>query len=67
MTGACGPYNLGGSATIRCLPVDTPYILSHVIDHERDTPIDSFVVHSPNVGARRMRLRRKTSFVLNLP
>ena len=51
---------------ICCLPVDTPYILGHVVDHGRDTPVESFVVHSPNVGARRMRLRRKTSSVLNL-
>ena len=35
---------------IRCLPVDTPYILGHVVDRECDTPIESFVVHSPNIG-----------------
>ena len=55
---------------IRCLLVDTPYILGHVVDRGRDTPVESFesfVVHSLNVGACRMRLRRKTSFVLNLP
>ena len=32
---------------IRCLPTDTPYILGHVVDHGRDTLIESFVVHSP--------------------
>jgi hypothetical protein len=32
---------------IRCLPADTPYILGHVVDCRRDTPIESFVVHSP--------------------
>ena len=32
---------------ICCLPVDAPYILGHVVDRERDTPIESFVVHSP--------------------
>ena len=42
---------------IRCLPMDTPYILGHVVDHECDTPVESFVVHSPNIGARRVRLR----------
>ena len=31
---------------IRCLPMDTPYILGHVVDHGCDTPIESFVVHS---------------------
>ena len=35
---------------IRCLPMDTPYILGHVVDHGCDTPIESFVVHSPNIG-----------------
>ena len=35
---------------IRCLPVDTPYILSHVVDRGCDTPVESFVVHSPNIG-----------------
>ena len=35
---------------IRCLPVDTPYISSHVVDCGCDTPIESFIVHSPNIG-----------------
>ena len=34
----------------RCLPMDTPYILGHVVDHGCDTPVESFVVHSPNIG-----------------
>ena len=41
---------------IRCLPVDTPYILGHVVDRRCDTPIESFVVHFPNIGARMVRL-----------
>jgi hypothetical protein len=32
---------------ICCLSTDTPYILGHVVDRGRDTPIESFVVHSP--------------------
>ena len=32
---------------ICCLPVDTPYILGHVVDRGCDTPVESFVVHSP--------------------
>ena len=44
---------------IHYLPVDTPYIPSHVVDHGCDTPVESFVVHSPNIGARRVLLRRK--------
>ena len=35
---------------IRCLAVDTPYILGHVVDHGCDTSIKSFVIHSPNIG-----------------
>ena len=41
---------------IHCLPADTPYILGHVVDHGCDTPVESFVVHSPNIGAHRFRL-----------
>ena len=49
------------------LPADALYTLGHVVDRGCDTPVECFVVHSPNVGARRMQLRRKTNFVLNLP
>ena len=35
---------------IRCLPTDAPYIPSHVVDRRCDTPIESFVVHSLNIG-----------------
>jgi hypothetical protein len=35
---------------ICCLPADAPYIPDHVVDHGCDTPIESFVVHSPNIG-----------------
>jgi hypothetical protein len=35
---------------ILCLPVDAPYILGHVVDRECDTLVESFVVHSPNIG-----------------
>ena len=41
---------------IRCLPVDTPYILGHVVDHGCGTLVESFVVHSLNIGAHRVRL-----------
>ena len=51
---------------IRCLPTDTPYIPGHVVDHRCDTLVESFVVHSTNIGARRMRLWRKTSSILYL-
>ena len=35
---------------IRCLPIDTPYIPGHVVDHGCDTLVESFVVHSPSIG-----------------
>ena len=41
---------------IRCLPTDTPYILGHMVDHGCDTPIESFVVHSLNIGTCRVQL-----------
>ena len=34
---------------IPCFPTIAPYILGHVVDRGCDTPIESFVVHSPNV------------------
>jgi hypothetical protein len=34
----------------RCLPANAPYIPGNVVDHRSDTPIESFVVHSPNIG-----------------
>jgi hypothetical protein len=50
---------------IRCLPMNTPYILGHVVDRGCDTPVESFVVHSPNIG--QVGSSYKGSFVLNLP
>jgi hypothetical protein len=42
---------------IHCLPANTFYILGHVVDRGCDTPIESSVVHSPNIGHRsRVRL-----------
>ena len=35
---------------IPCFPAIAPYILGHVVDHDYDIIIDSFVVHSLNVG-----------------
>jgi hypothetical protein len=35
---------------IRCLLADTPYILGNVVDRGCDTPVESFVVHSLNIG-----------------
>ena len=35
---------------ICCLLVDTPYIPGHVVAHGCDTLVESFIVHSPNIG-----------------
>jgi hypothetical protein len=44
------------------LPTNTLYIPGHVVNRECDTPVDSFLVHSPNIGHRsRARLRREVS------
>ena len=32
-----------------CLPADALYTLGHVVDRGYDTPVESFVVHSPFV------------------
>ena len=33
------------------MPMNAPYMLGHVVDHERDNnPIESFAVHSLYVG-----------------
>jgi hypothetical protein len=34
------------------LLANTLYILGHVVDHGCDTPVEYFVVHSPNIGHR---------------
>jgi hypothetical protein len=41
------------------LPVDALYMPSHVVDRGCDTPIESFVVHSPCIEQVEPRLRRK--------
>jgi type 1 fimbria pilin len=50
-------HRLGGrdqiSVVLRCyLPTNTLYIQGHVVDHECDTTVECFVVHSPNIGHR---------------
>jgi hypothetical protein len=58
------------SMMLRCdLPMIILYILGHVVDRGCDTPVKSFVVHSPSIGHRsRVRLRRKSEVsVIKLP
>jgi hypothetical protein len=39
-----------GVVPIPYFPTIVPYIPDHVVDHESDSPIESFVVHLPNIG-----------------
>ena len=34
----------------QCLSANAPYVLGHVVDHEGDSFIESYVVQSPNIG-----------------
>jgi hypothetical protein len=48
-------HRVGGrdhvSVVLICyLPANTLYILGHVVDRGCDTPVESFVVHSPSIG-----------------
>jgi type 1 fimbria pilin len=58
-------HRMGGrdhvSMVLRCyLPTNTVYIPGHVVDHGCDITIESFGVHSPNIGHRsRVQLQRK--------
>jgi len=36
-----------------CLSANAPYIPGHVVDHGCDIPVESSVVHSPNIGLAR--------------
>jgi hypothetical protein len=42
-----------------CLPTDALYMSGHVVDHGCDTPVESFVVHSPCIEQVEPRLQRK--------
>jgi hypothetical protein len=35
---------------ICCLSADAPYVPGHVVDCGCDTPVESFIVHSQNIG-----------------
>jgi hypothetical protein len=52
---------------IRCLPADAPYILGHQVDRGCDIPIESCVVHSPNIGLVRPGFKARLRSVLNPP
>jgi hypothetical protein len=50
---------------IPCLSMNTPYIPSHVVDRGCDIPVESSIVHSPNIGlARPLLVRRGYALIL---
>jgi hypothetical protein len=55
------------------LPMDTLHIMGHVVDRGCDTPIESFIVHSSNIGHRSRILFMKEEqalfliFLSNIP
>jgi hypothetical protein len=52
---------------IRCLPADALYILEHqVVDRGCDIPIESSIIHSPNIGLVRPGFKARLRSVLNL-
>jgi hypothetical protein len=53
---------------IRCLPADAPYIPGHqVVDRRCDIPVESSVVHSPNIGLVRPGFKAGLRSVLDPP
>ena len=50
-----------------CLPTDAFCTLGHVVDRGCDTPVESFVVHSPFVEQVECSCKRVTGSVLDLP
>jgi hypothetical protein len=56
-----GGWHYVSVVLIYYLTTNTLYISSHVVDRGCDTLVESFVVHSSNIGHRsRVRLRRKS-------
>jgi len=54
---------------MHCLSANAPYVLGHVVDHEGDyySFIESYVVHSPNVGLVRLSCGVMSYYVPNPP
>ena len=49
------------------LPANAPYIPGHVVDRGCDIPVESYVVHSPNVELSRTRFQGRIHYsVLDL-
>jgi hypothetical protein len=61
-----------GMVLILNLPMNTPYILGHqVVNRGCDTPIESYVAHSPNIGQVEPRYKKMIAlfliFLSNVP
>jgi len=52
-----GGWHCVSVVLIHYLPMNTSYIPCHMVDRGCDTAVESFVVHSPNIGACRAQLR----------
>jgi hypothetical protein len=53
---------------IHCLPMNALYITGHqVVDHGCDIPVESSIVHSPNIGLVRPSFKARLCSVLNPP
>jgi hypothetical protein len=53
---------------ILCLPADAPYILGQqVVDRGSDSPVESSVVHSPNIGLVRPGFKARSCSIPDPP
>jgi hypothetical protein len=53
---------------IRCLPTNAPYILGHQVgDRGCDIPVESSIVHSPNIDLVRPGFKARLPSILNPP
>jgi len=50
LSSGVGGRSCVGVVLRQCIFVNAPYVPSHVVDSEGDSFIESFVVHSPNIG-----------------
>jgi hypothetical protein len=68
------PLNLGvgGKSCVsvvlrQCLFVNAPYVPGHVVDREGDNFIESYIVHSLNIGLVRLSCRVISCYVSDPP
>jgi len=68
------PLNLGvdGRSCVsmvlrQCLSTNAPYVLGHVVDRKGDNFIESYIVHSPNIGLVKQSCGVMSCYVPNPP